>query len=164
MVEFSPQTEEKILIVVITAIISGIISFFIGLYVGRKNLRYQNFLRTSEEFRGAFQDTIIYLDEDSDFKDSYTSQDFAAVHIEANIAKHKIAYKKFLPYLGWINTICIKRAWQQYEYPDYKKFPKDWDIKERFEYMEGPDWIKQAEIRKLLRKRINKLLKFAKVR
>ena len=154
------ETEEKILI----AIISGIFTFFIGLYVGRKNLRYQNFLRASEEFREAFQETILYLDEDSDFKDSYTSQDFAAVHIEANIAKHKIAYKKFLPYLGWIDTFRIKRAWQEYEYPDYKKFSKEWDVKERFEYMAGPDWNKQAEIRKILRKRINNLLKFAKIR
>ncbi len=154
------QTEEKILIAVIT----GIITFFVGRLFGRHNLRYQNYLRASEEFRAAFQDTIIYLDEESDFKDSYTSQDFAAVHIEANIAQHKIAYKKFLSYLGWIRTIRIKRAWQQYEHPDYKKFPKDWNVKERFEYMEGPDWIKQAEIRKLLRKRISKLLKFAKVR
>jgi hypothetical protein len=154
------QTEENILI----ALIAGIISFFIGLFVGRKNLRYQNFLRASEEFRSAFQDTIIYLDEDSDFKDSYTDRDLAGGHIETNIAKHKIAYKKFLPYLGWINTIRIKSAWQQYEHPDYKKYPKDWNVKERFEYAEGIDWIKQAEIRKLLRKRINKLLKFAKVK
>ncbi len=158
------QTEEKIFTAIISAIVGGFISFFIGLFVGRKNLRYQNLLRASEEFRAAFQETILYLDEDSDFKDSYTSQDFVAVHIEANIAQHKIAYKKFLPYLSWIKTIRIKRAWQQYEHPDYKKFPKDWNVKERFAYMEGTDWTKQAEIRKLLRKRISKLLKFAKVR
>lgn len=160
MFELRPEMQEKIII----GIFIGFILTIVAYYFRKKIIGYKEFLGASKEFKEAFHETKNYLNEANDFKDSYTSEDFASAHIEANIAKHEIAYKKFLPYLGWFNTIRINRVWQQYAYPDYKKFSKDWNVKERFEYMEGPDWIKQAEIRKLLRKRINKLLKFAKVR
>ncbi|OGU57731.1 MAG: hypothetical protein A2V66_17240 [Ignavibacteria bacterium RBG_13_36_8] len=106
MFEFSPDTQEKIVIGIFIGFILAIITY----YFRRRSLGYQEYLRASKEFREAFQETIIYLDEAYEFKDSYTCEDFASVHIEANFIKHDIAYEKFLPYLGCLNTIRFNIA------------------------------------------------------
>jgi hypothetical protein len=165
MFELTPQIQKEIIIGVIIVIMGGIFVAIFTYYLGKRSLRRQRFLDASREFREAFQEFIIYLDEANDIKDSYTDEDIVSPHLEASIIKHEIAYKKFLPYFGWFKALQFNRAWQQYAYPDKNKFPRDWNIKEkRFEYMEGVDWAKQTAIRKLLRKRINKLFKFANVR
>jgi len=160
MPELTQQTQNQIII----GIIVGAIIAFLGFYFRKKSLSYQEFLRASKEFREVFKDTIIFLDEARDIKPFYTSEDFAYHNIEINISKHEEACKKFLPHLGIINHYRFNTAWQQYAYPQYKNFPKNWNIRERFDYMNGPDFNEEIKIRKLLRKKINKLLKFAKAR
>lgn len=155
------QMEEKILI----AIISGIITFFIGLYVGRKNLRYQNFLSASQEFRNAFSEIKFFLDEVRDnniFLDKILSDaDSTYDIIIKSIGKQQIAFINFSHYFSGREAIRFKNAWEDYANPNHYNQKTSLDWANKITAYRTKNFTFEKEVRELVRNKINKLLSFA---
>ena len=170
MFDLSPETQEKILIIIITTIVSGIVSFIVGRYVGRKNLRYQNFLSTSAEFRDVFIDMQIFLDESdkSPVFDKISSEHISVCEfIERNIKTQENVFIRLEPHLWFIKRRCFRKVWEDYANPKDKNpivtLNKSASLN-RYVAYNATNPSEEREKRKLVRKKMKKLLKFAKVR
>lgn len=167
MFNYSPDTLEKMIIVVITAFCSGIVSYFIGRNVGRNNLRYQNFLNAATEFRNTFLDMIVFLDESHDTisiieKILGFNQESALEIIQHNIDNQERAYIKFRHYLKGTQRDDFIKAWKEYASPNYEKNEDTFSDSFRriIEYKKSNP-AKELKVRKIIRERINVLLSYA---
>lgn len=158
------DTQIKFIIAISTLILGG----FIGFYFGRKNIRYQHFLLASAEFRKVFVDMIAFLEKSRDesiiidklLSDTDSTYDF----IVKNIDTQKRAYINFSHYLGRINRNRFSKAWEDYANPKHKDKQGIFDWVSRISVYRVNEFSKEKDVRELVRKKINKLLSFAKAR
>jgi hypothetical protein len=160
MFEQGHTMEEKISTVIISSAISGLITFIFGYYLGRRNARYQEFLRASREFREPFIDALIELDPIEDTKDGYTIDTFSFNIAIKHFEKQRLAVKTFSNYLSSRKRIKLNNAWNEYAYPNENKFPGDFN-EIGFDY-KTVNPAEEPEIRERMRKRINKIISFGK--
>ena len=153
--------EEKILIAVIT----GIITFFVGLYVGRKNLRYQNFLTASREFRDAFSEIKVFLDVLKDNNIVYdkmlSNADSTYDVIVKSIGNQHIAFINFSHYFSGRKAIRFKNAWEDYVNPHHDNYKSSFDWANRIAIYRTKNFTSERDVRELVRNKIAKLLDFA---
>jgi hypothetical protein len=148
--------EQKILIAITSLIVGG----FIGYYIRRLNLRYQEFLRASKEFRDAFAPALVELDPINDVKEGYTQDTFSFNIVIKYFDRQKLAVQVFSDYLSTRKKRQLNDAWQEYAYPHHNEFPNEFneigfDYK-TFNPAEEPD------IREKIRNRIKKIISFGK--
>lgn len=164
------ETETRFLFLIIGAIISGAINFFIGRNNGRNNIRYQNFLVASKEFRDTFIDMLVFLDESRDKvsligKMLGYNQDSAFEFIQHNIAVQEKAFVKFSGYLKGSVLDNAKSAWRAYANPNYKG--NDESLSDNFRRLiayKTTNSVEEQKIRAIIRDKINVLLSFAPVK
>ena len=148
--------EQKILIAIISVIVGG----FIGYFTRRLNLRYQEFLRASKEFRDAFAPALVELDPIHDIKEGYTIDTFSFNIVIKYFDRQKLAVQVFSDYLSARKKRKLNDAWQEYAYPHHKEFPGEFnDI--GFDY-KTVNPAEEPAIREKIRNRINKIISFGK--
>ncbi len=152
-------------------IISGIITFFVGRYNGRHNLRYQNLLSASKEFTNAFTNTQVFLEESDKsnvFEKIETINIKVVDFIDTKIEIQQRAYIQFLPYLGFINKRRFRNVWEDYANPKEKnkktRFSETSASLNRYVVYSSNSNVEERENRTLVKKKINKLLAFAKTK
>lgn len=162
---FACLTETQIRI--LFTIGGGIFSYFVGRYVGRHNLRYQNFLSAAKDFRETFIDMLIFLTESKDkisFIDKMLgySQASALEFIQHNIGLQEKAFIKFSNYLRGSKLESAKKAWQDYADPNYKEGETNLsDSFRRIIAYRTKNTEEEQKVRQIIRDKINLLLSFA---
>lgn len=148
--------EQKILIAIVSLIVGG----FIGYYTRRLNLRYQEFLRASKEFRDAFAPALVELDPVHDVKEGYTIDTFSFNIVIKYFDSQKLAVQVFSDYLSSRKKRKLNDAWQEYAYPHHKQFPSEFD-EVGFDYRTSNP-AEEPEIRNKIRNRIKRIISFGK--
>jgi hypothetical protein len=170
MFNLCPQTIKEILIIIFTAIISGASSYFVGGWIGKNNLRDQYFLIAVKEFRDAFTDMLIFLDESRDKvslieKVLGYSQDSALEFIQQNVAVQEKAFVKFSSYLKKPKLDDVKKTWQDYANPNYKDGETNLsDSFRRIIAYRSKNSLEEQKVRQTIRDKINALLSFAPIK
>jgi hypothetical protein len=120
--------------------------------------------QAAEEFSNAFIETLSLIGKDCTY-DVAVKSDNPKVYdiLERSIKRHKAAMIRYRRYLGWFERIRFGFAWRKY----YSKDKADYylcDYESRLHPKTGkPEPEHEKHLMKLARKRINKLLKYAKV-
>jgi len=120
--------------------------------------------QAAEEFSNAFTETLRLIGEDCVYDIAVKSNSPKVYDILAGgIESHKTAMIRYRKYLGWFEGLRFDLAWGKY----YSKDNADYylcDYESRLHPKTGkPEPEYEIKLMKLARKRINKLLKFAKV-
>ena len=165
MFEYSPEIQQKITIAIYSIITSGIVSFAIGYCLGKKNIKYQVKLRAKKEFRDAFTQILIELDEVRDIRtQGYSQGDFPSDIVEKHFNSLEVAKTNFAGFLNKRNKTKLIKAWDEFAYPNKKLsiIASDNDLNK----IPNPEYFSTyqpeiVEIREKLRTRINKILAFA---
>ena len=147
---------DNILVAAVGAIVGGMIGF----YLGRKNIRYQEFLRASCDFRDAFTPAIIELNPIEDNKDGYTLDTFSFNIAVKYFEKQRLAVQTFSYFLSKRKRKELNKAWKEYVYPNEDKFPGEFN-EVGYDYKTANP-AQEPEIRDRMRKRIDKIISFGK--
>ena len=127
MFEYSTELQDKMTVEVYSIIITGIVTFIIGFYLGKKNIKYQELLRASREFREAFLPALVELDPIDDIKEYYTNKTFSHNIVTRHFEKQRLAVQIFSEYLSTRKKNKLKEAWREYAFPHNTKFPGEFD-------------------------------------
>jgi hypothetical protein len=128
--------------------------------LGKRNIRYQEFLRASKEFRDAFAPALVELDPIHDVKEGYTIDTFSFNIVIKYFDRQKLAIQVFSDYLSVRKKRKLNNAWQEYAYPHHKEFPGEFnDI--GFDY-KTVNPAEEPAIREKIRNRIYKIISFGK--
>ena len=99
---FDNLTDTEVnLLISLTGLVWGIITFIGGYFLGKRNIRYQEFLRASREFRNAFSPALVELDPIDDVKEGYTQDTFSFNIITNHFDSQRLAVQVFSDFLGW---------------------------------------------------------------
>ena len=160
MLKLSPEMQENIIIGLVITLVGGIIIHLIVKRLNKSNIRYQEYLRASKEFRDAFIPALDQLTSVEDSKTGYTIDTFSfniAVHY---FEKQRLAVNTFAEYLGFWKRKRLLKAWQEYAYPYENNFPEDFN-EVGFDYKTVHP-AEEPEIRERMRKRISKIISLGK--
>ena len=137
----------------IFTLLGAIVGGYIAWLSVMKAARRQTFNEASAEFRSAFTEELILLDERYD-NNTIPEQTFT--NVKNSTKKHETAKIRFRPYLNRGNVDAFDNAWKNYAYPCQEEFP----INPIIDYL--PDKNRsEVDIRKIVRNRIEELLSFA---
>lgn len=158
------ETQTRILIAGI-GLLGSVITFIAGYYLGKRNIRYQNFLSAASEFRSAFSEIIVFLDEVKDNNIVYdkvlSNADSTYDMIIKNIEIHHIAFINFFHYFSGRKAIRFKKTWEDYANPMHDNYKSSFDWVNRIATYRTKNFTSEREVRQLVRNKIVKLLDFA---
>lgn len=149
----------------VAAIFLALIYIFIRHRLSGTRNRQEFRRKAAEEFSNAFTEALCLLGEDCVY-DVAVKSDSPKVYdiLERDIVDHKTAMLRYRRYLGWFGKMRFDFAWRKH----YSKDKADYylcDYESRLHPKTGkPEPEYEKKLMKLARKRINKLLKFAKIK
>ena len=144
-----------IILIIILPFIAGIISALIIQSLTRKNQKRQDFNRASEQFWEEVYPIRLELDESNDYRDGKLKGRAKSI-IDMNEKQLKFYFIKFSHYFKRRRLKKLKKAFNDLCYTN-----KNDNEDPRIEYRARKQ-SQEVEVRKLVRKRLDRLLAFAK--